>query len=371
MILYLIPFIVLSILTSIENSTRFTSFISNKYLYYLIALFFIIFIGLRYEVGCDWQQYKEMFEKFNSLNLLEIIERNFFAKQKLQEIGHIILTLVSQNIYVLNFIYSIIFSLPLFYFCSQLKRKYFTLLISYPYYIIVIGMGPIRQAACISLFMLSILLVSKKKYYSHFFLTVTSALLHQSSILFNSIIFGSLLNQFKKIKFSKKNILIIFLLSLIFLYCLPSITQKFIFYINIYDFRDQNGVRLINPAKSAIYIWFLHFITSIIFIKNISKFDFNNSLNRILILLSIFDFLLLPIIFLNSVIAYRFLLYLFPSSILITSKVPDLKLFNINKNYYINIIIGLSLLSLIIWLNFAFHSSCWVPYKNILFFKIS
>ena len=105
--------------------------------------------------------------------------------------------------------------------------------------------------------------------------------------------------------------------------------------------------------------------------KNISKFDFNNSLNRILILLSIFDFLLLPFIFLNSVIAYRLLLYLFPSSILITSKVPDLQLFNINKNYYINSIIGLSLLSLIIWLNFAFHSSCWVPYKNILFLKIS
>ena len=169
MILYLIPFIVLSILTSIENSTRFTAFISNKYLYYLIALFFILFIGLRYEIGCDWQQYKVMFEKFNSLNLLEIIERNLFAKQKLQEIGHIFLTLVSKNIYVLNLIYSVIFSLPLFYFCSQLKRKYFTLLISYPYYIIVIGMGPIRQAASISLFMLSILLVSNKKYYSHFF----------------------------------------------------------------------------------------------------------------------------------------------------------------------------------------------------------
>ena len=138
---------------------------------------------------------------------------------RLHEIrAHISVTLVSyRSIYVLNLIYSVIFSLPLFYFCSQLKRKYFTLLISYPYYIIVIGMGPIRQAACISLFMLSILLVSNKKYYSHFFLTVTSALLHQSSILFNSIIFSSLLNQFKKIKFSKKYFDYIFIIIITYI----------------------------------------------------------------------------------------------------------------------------------------------------------
>ena len=42
------------------------------------------------------------------------------------------------------------------------------------------------------------------------------------------------------------------------------------------------------------------------------------------------------------------------------------ELFQIKKSYYINFIYALSFLSLIIWLNFAFHSSCWVPYKNIL-----
>ena len=91
-----------------------------------------------------------MFEKYNSLNLLEIIKRNLFGAQKLEELGHIFLTKISHNIYYLNLIYSILFSIPLFYFCSKLKRKYFSLLISYPYYIVVIGMGPIRQAASVS-----------------------------------------------------------------------------------------------------------------------------------------------------------------------------------------------------------------------------
>ncbi len=366
MIYYFIPFIILTILSSLEFSKRFDFLINNKFLYFLLALLFIIFIGFRYEIGCDWDQYKGMFEKYNSLRLVEIITSNFFAKIKLQELGHILITSISQNIYILNLIYSALFILPLFYFCSQLKRTYFSLLISYPYYIIVVGMGPIRQAASISLFMVSILLVSKRKYYKHIFFTIISSLLHQSSILFNGLILGSFLSKIKKVKVSKKNILISIFISFILLYSLPSVFNKLSFYISHYRYVDKEGVRLIPPAKGAIFIWFINFVPSIFFLKNISKFNFKKSLNKILIILTTLDFLLLPMIFLNSVIAYRLLLYLFPSSILITSYIPELELLKIKKSFYFNIIISLSLISLVVWLKFAFHASCWVPYKNIL-----
>ena len=79
MIFYLVPFIFLAILTGIEFSQRFDSLIKNKYLYSLIAIFFIIFIGLRYEIGCDWEQYVKTFEKY-SPNMIEIIKRGLFEK---------------------------------------------------------------------------------------------------------------------------------------------------------------------------------------------------------------------------------------------------------------------------------------------------
>ena len=199
MIPYFIPFIFLTIFTSLEFKKRFDFLIKNRFLYFLLSLLFIFFIGFRYQIGCDWDQYKGMFEKYNSIGLVEIIKGNFFSKIKLQELGHILITSISQNIYILNLIYSTLFTVPLFYFCSQLKRKYFSLLISYPYYIIVVGMGPIRQAACISLFMLSILLISKRRYYKYIFFTIFSAFLHQSSILFNSIILCSFLKNKKKL----------------------------------------------------------------------------------------------------------------------------------------------------------------------------
>tara|TARA_B100000242_G_C43054806_1_gene493401 strand:- start:957 stop:2078 length:1122 start_codon:yes stop_codon:yes gene_type:complete len=366
MISYFIPFIILTLLTSFEYSKKFDFLVRNKFLYFLVFLFFIIFIGLRYEIGCDWFDYKEMFEKYNALSLIEIIQRNLFFKQRIQELGHIFITSISYNIYFLNLIYSILFTLPLFYFCSKLKRTYFSLLISYPYYIIVVGMGPIRQAASISIFMLSILFISKRKFYSHILITIISSLLHQSSILFNGLIMGSFSGHIKKIKLSKKNIILLLFISLVIVFSLPSLINKVYFYISHYRHIMPGGSRLITPAKGAYYIWFINFIPSIIFLKNIKKFKFKKSLNKILIILSIFEFLLLPIIFFNSIIAYRLLLYFFPSSIFITSYIPDLEILNIKKLYFLNIIISSALISLIVWLKFAFHASCWVPYKNIL-----
>ncbi len=368
MIFYFLPFVFLTILTLIESSKRFKFIINNKYLYYLIATFFIFFIGLRYEVGCDWQQYIEMFEKYNSITLSGLIERNFFSDQKLQELGHIFITRISKNIYVLNLIYAALFSLPLFYFCSKLKSKYFSLLISYPYYIIVVGMGPIRQAACTSFLMISIIYLSNKKYYRHLFLTVISLLIHQFSIFFNGLILLASYPRIREIKFSKINIFFIIIFTSLLIYCSPVLIHKIYVYFAYYKKTTPNGVMIIPPAKSAIILWIINFIPSFIFLKNKNFFKINNILKSIFTSFCILEILLLPIVLVQSVVGYRLLLYLFPSSIYITSLIPEINLFNIKKTYTLNFIISISFISLIVWLKFAYHSSCWVPYKNILFY---
>ena len=46
---------------------------------------------------------------YNDFGLIEILKNNISSKETLQELGHILLTSISQNIYILNTIYSIIF----------------------------------------------------------------------------------------------------------------------------------------------------------------------------------------------------------------------------------------------------------------------
>jgi len=363
MIPYIIPFIFLYLLSESENLNIFSKILNNKYFYFLLSLFFIIFIGLRSGIGCDWDTYISLHEKYSSQNFGDILKNNFSAIYKLDELGNILITKLSNNIYTLNILYSILFIIPLFFFCSKSERKYLSLLISYPYYIVVIGMGPIRQAACISFLMFSIILIMRKRYYSHFLLSIFSLLIHQSSIIVNGLIlipdFRNLTKSIKNKISNRYNILILVLILTSIAFSSPSIIYSTFYYFKFYG-------NIIPQAKSAVFIWLINFIPSIIFISNYSKFNFENSLKKILILFAIFSFLLLPLIFLNSVIAYRLLLYLFPSSILITSNIPNLNLFQIKKSYLLNIIYASSFSSLIIWLNFAYHSSCWVPYRNIL-----
>ena len=161
-----------------------------------------------------------MFDELSSTNLLDILINNFVSGPNyiIKELGHVFITLISDNIYVLNLIYALIFVAPLFYYCSKIKRVYLSLLISYPYYMVVVGMGPIRQAACISILMLSIVLVSKNKYLYHFFLTTFSLLIHQFSIFFNCFLLIPLVPKIIKEKFSKTYITAITILILLFLY---------------------------------------------------------------------------------------------------------------------------------------------------------
>ena len=123
----------------------------------------------------------------------------------------------------------------------------------------------------------------------------------------------------------------------------------------------------INQANSAFIIWFINFIPTIIYLLNVKKFNLKKELSNILNSLAIFEILSLLIIPLNSVIAYRFILYCFPLSIYITSYLPEVNIIRFRKNTIIYGISFFSLISLLMWLKQANHVNCWLPYKNILF----
>ena len=202
----------MSVLALLENSKRLTYILNNKIFYSFIALFFIIFIGLRYEIGCDWEQYQKMFDKYSEMSFLDILNFNHTAGPRygyynsgktIQELGHVILTLLSRNLYILNTIYAILIHVHFIFLCSKLK-EHFYLCQFHIYYIIVVGMGPIRQAACISLLMLSFHYIKNNKYIFHFFTTIFSLLIHQFSIIIlTESYFFPLLSKMKKY-FSKR-----------------------------------------------------------------------------------------------------------------------------------------------------------------------
>ena len=359
MIVYLIPAILLSLLSCLENKINYQLIIKNKYFYLLILSFFIFFIGFRSQIGCDWQSY---IDNFNTISFEKWSSFTFKKNSNFFDIGYSIISKLISYKFDFKFLVlliSSIFTIPLFIFCYQLKRTYLSLLISYPYLFVVIGMGPFRQSAAISLAILSVLLLLKNNYFLFYIFSFLSTLFHSSAIIFTSFFLIKFTRSNKKIYESFFGI--IFILGIFFItfynfdFVLSKINHYFMNYVNM------------TKAKSAIFIWLINFLPMTLYFTNIKKFNFNRSIHKICIFFIFYEIFFFFMIFINSIIAYRFLLYCFPVSIYITSYIPDVQIYKIKNDYIVFILIFLSNSTLMLWLKFANHSYCWLPYQNIIF----
>ena len=159
-------------------------------------------------------------------------------------------------------------------------------------------------------------------------------------------------------------------LNIIFVFILGSILiiLTFFYYDSVYykllDYLKPGNVY--NEAKSAIIIWTINFLPIAIYLKNISKFNFNESLKRVIFFFLIYEMSSFFLIFFNSLFAYRFLLYGFPISIYITSFLPDANIIKIKSEYITFIFVLFCFASLTFWLQNANNAECWLPYKNII-----
>ena len=330
-----------------------TKFIFKEYL--ILFLFFVLYIGLSNEIGCDWDGLLRLFN-YGSLDNYSLSQ--YFEKK---EEGFLLLNLIvnklSGNIHVLNTILAIIFIIPLLRFCSFLERPYLALLVSYPYLINVIGLSNLRQSITISFFMIGITFLNKYKINKFYIFNAASLLFHKTSIFLFTMPF---LISYKDPKYNlyKKKYLFILLPCLI------------LFVIIQFDyFRNQiNGYFYIRPMSSSLnflFLWIMNAIPSLVILFNQNEIIEKEG-NNIWKILSIFSLISIFGIFINTVVTLRFFLYLIPIKIYCLTKLPDFNLFNLSKKQSYIISIFISFLILTIWLNFASHAYCYIPYKNIL-----
>ena len=113
-----------------------------------VGVFYILFIGLRYEVGADRWAYEDMYfsiASYSSLrDALEITEPSFV-------IINWVLGQFNAGVYWVNFVVSIIFVTGLVRFAKTTPLPFIALIAVTPYLVIAIGMSATRQSAAIGL----------------------------------------------------------------------------------------------------------------------------------------------------------------------------------------------------------------------------
>ena len=372
MIIYYLIFITISLLAYKEI---YKPKPLNIYSFIFLTILLSIFIGLRNEIGCDWAGYKKIFMQTNCVpnignkNLCDtsfILRTNDFGSiidyLRFKEVGYSLVNLLTRsiggNFYLANYFSSLLFILPLLYFCTNLKRPFLAILVSYPYLITVIGLGTIRQSIAISMLMISITELRNLRFYKFYLYSLSASLFHISSSIFAFL--PLLLNnkKNKKIRISKKILVIVFFIfSLVFLiYDNNFISSKIAGYDN-----DYSEYSIVSP----FLIWIMIAFPSAIILFDYKDFK-KDDIHKFWRNFSIVGILMFFSVFINKVVALRLLLFFIPIKIYALSYIPEIKRFqNYTKNIYLAIIF-LSLSILTIWLNFANHSYCYLPYKNLL-----
>jgi len=68
----------------------------------------------------------------------------------------------------------------------------------------------------------------------------------------------------------------------------------------------------------------------------------------------------------NSTAVDRIALYVIPLQLVVGSRLPGTQLFGLTPAQLLLSVLGFCLLVQFVWLNFATHSSAWLPYANVL-----
>ena len=142
-----------------------------------IFILLLFIIGLRYEVGRDWNVYLSNLEVYR-LESVGMSSRDF---------GYHVLNWLAvkfdQEIVLVNFIAAIFFSYGLVIFCRNQALPSLSMLVAFPYLVSVVAMGYTRQSIVLGFFMLGLVALENGNYWRYIKLIIFATLFHISAVI--------------------------------------------------------------------------------------------------------------------------------------------------------------------------------------------
>ena len=342
----------------------------------ILFILLIIFSGLRYEVGGDWENYIVQFKGFANFGFPSVAI--FTSSDPIYITINILSHKLGTGIELVNLICSMVFFSGYYLFVKKYGHNVLSILAPFLFIFLILSMGFSRQCLSIGFILYSLYFYIDKKYFLQVFFILLALLSHKSSIIFFIFFFISIF--FNRIKFInttelqiiKKNSLKIFFIALVVLLIfflvifrdLQRLTEVYFIYdrdlsIKLHQTRTSSGVIYKYPILLFFSLFYLISRNKLKFINNCERNIFDTYL--------ILSLSILPLLGFFSLLVDRLLIYFYPFiGIFIVKFLNDC----VDTKHHFKIYIFCSLLSFLMtftWLKFANHSHFWIPYKNILF----
>ena len=356
-ILFLVP--VLALFSPIYFRGR-----ARDFAWFSFLFISILFIGLRHQVGGDWDNYLFFSERL-SREPFDIILGS-------KDGGYNLLVWVSAklgwSIYGANLFCAVVFLGGLTYFCRRQPYPLLAWIISTPYLIIVVGMGYTRQSIAVGLLCFGLIFLQEAKGWRALASVLLATAFHKSALLLLPL--GAILvtrAHLAVVRDTLRKGLVsgpILVSGLIFITLTGVVTfinadifyAEFKSYVLSGQWHSEGGrVRSFMNGIPAIFL--------LVFWRRWTEVNGDSILWFVLALIAVIAMVVTPFF---STFSDRMGIYLIPLQIYVISRIP---LLIQNEALRQGGIIGICALYgvvLFVWLNHASHAFYWLPYKSLL-----
>ena len=304
-------------------------------------------IGLRYEVGADWETYKFLFSYAGYADLARVL--------KIGDPGYQLLNWAVQRIgagiWVVNLVSGAIFSFGLFRFARSQPDPWLAFVVAFPYLVVVVAMGYTRQAVATGILMAGLAALQRGASIPRFAVYVAAAALFHKTvvIVLPLVIFASqrsrLLNLLAGIAGS-------ILLYDIFL---SSSVEGFV----------RNYIETEYNSQGALIRVVMNLVPAVALFMFRRRLRFNPVELRMWTYFALaaiampFALFILP----STTVVDRLSLYLMPLQVAVLPRLTGLLKGRILGRFLIMVYAALVLF---VWLNFAIHAEYWIPYPTVI-----
>ncbi len=316
-----------------------------KFAFIVTGILVILLVGLRHEIGPDWDNYVAWY-KFAQDN-------DLFTTAFASDPGYMtlnwILAQLDLSIYAVNVLCALVFSLGLFRYCAKEPLPWLALLLATPYFIIVVAMNYTRQSVAIGLFLCSLLACRSGNTWRAIAFLVFATLFHKSVIVFAFIL--ALQNKIS--------------LPRLFLIFAGSIFLGYVMLEPLFDMILKQYIEFPMESGGALFRVALNGSFAVLFILFVRKSPSFRSDANLLFSFSLLSIVALLFVDIASTFVDRLSLYLMPLQLSVLPRLISLHQDNFTKHIAALGVGCFSFFTLWIFMIYSPNAPAFVPYKFI------
>ena len=318
-----------------------------------LLLAFTLLIGLRLEVGGDWFSYLPALDRVAGIPFAEVFQA--------VEPGYALLNWIGANVggevFLVNSVCGLIFSVGLLRFCRAQPRPWLALLLAFPYLVVVVAMGYSRQAVAIGFELLALLALERDRLLQFLAWIALAASFHRT-VLVLLVLPASTLSG--SLRFTQLIRLALVAGAGYGLYAAILAPELDTYTAGYIDAAYQSQGALIRVSLCVL--------PALVFLVHRRRFQLAPTPRRIWTWLAAGAVLAAVglVTVASSTAVDRLALYLIPLQMFVGSRLPDTRLYGLSPTSWSRLLVLLSLAVLLVWLLFAAHARYWLPYRNLL-----